>query len=225
MLFTALALFSIFLFFSCEPKKKDVPEPETQIPATAETPLPEPEPQPAAEEPKKEEAAKEPEPAAEPQPEPVVEEPEKEDAAKEPEPEDEYSRSVGDVSVSRDTFAEDKEKILEIISELDTVMKNFDYRSWLTYVDQESIDCWSKPANLRKAQNRLPVKGLRLTSLQDYFKYVFVPARKGRKVTEIRYISDTYIKAIEVGQEQDIVYYYFNKINGRWMVNIPPLED
>lgn len=234
MLLTALALFSIFLFISCEPKKKDIPETEPQVSEAVEMPAPEvkpAEPEPVAEEPKKEEpvkepeAAPEPEPAAEPEPEPVAEEPKKEEPVKEAEPEDEYSRSVGDISVSRDTFAEDKEKILKIISELDNVMKNFDYRSWLTYVDQESIDYWSRPANLRKAQNRLPVKGLKLTSLQDYFKYVFVPARKGRQVTEIRYISDTYIKAIEVGKEQDIVYYYFNKINGQWMVNIPPLED
>lgn len=192
---------SVFLILSCNDKNKSQPVVE-------EPPVSEPEPAPVDKQPEPETA---PEPAVEPEP--------------VPEPEDEYSRSVGTVSVSRDTFAEDKDKILKIISELDTVMKDFDYRSWLTYVDQETIDYWSRPVNLRKAQNRLPVKGLRLSSLQDYFKYVFVPARKGRQVTEIRYISDKYIKAIEVGEEQDIVYYYFNKIDGRWMVHIPPLDD
>lgn len=192
---------------------KEATDAQAEIPAETEEPEPA-EPEIAVEEPR-------PVVIEEPAPEEVQEEP----AVEEPVPEDEYARSVGNVSVSRDTFAEDKERVLKIISELDTVMKDFDYKSWLRYVDKETIDYWSRPANLRKAQNRLPVKGLRLNSLEDYFKYVFVPARKGREVTEIRYISDKYIKAIQTGNEQDIVYYYFNKINGFWMVNIPPIDE
>ena len=141
------------------------------------------------------------------------------------EEDDEYSRSVGDIDVSRDTFIDDKDKILRIIEKLSVVMKDMDYKAWLTYVDDESIQYWQKNSNLKKAQNRLPVKGLKLKNLQDYFKYVFVPARAGRTVTEIRYISDTYIKAIQVQKEQDIVYYYFNKINGQWKIHLPPIES
>lgn len=166
-------------------------------------------------------APAEPPPAAEKTPEPPVQ-----DVVPEPTVEktdDEYSRSVGNINVSRDEFVDDKEHILKIISELATVMKNTDYQAWLTYVDSESIKYWQKPENLKKAQSRLPVKGLKLNNLQDYFKYVFIPARAGRTVSEIRYISDTYIKAIQVQEEQDIVYYYFNKIDGKWMVHLPPL--
>lgn len=142
------------------------------------------------------------------------------------EEDDEYSRSVGEISVSRDTFIDDKEKVLRIIKQLDGIMKDMNYKAWLTYVDDESVQYWSKPANLKTAQKRLPVKGLKLRDLQDYFKFVFVPARAGRTVTEIRYISDTYIKAIQVQDGQaDIVYYYFNKIDGHWMVHIPPIEN
>ena len=212
-IFSVLTSFlAAFSLASCGTVEKAV-DVQTEIPA--ETQVPEPaEPEIAVEEPR-------PVVIEEASPEEVQEEP----AVAEPVPEDEYARSVGNVFVSRDTFAEDKERVLKIISELDTVMKDFDYKSWLRYVDKETIDYWSRPANLRKAQNRLPVKGLRLNSLEDYFKYVFVPARKGREVTEIRYISDKYIKAIQTGSEQDIVYYYFNKINGFWMVNIPPIDE
>ena len=152
-----------------------------------------------------------------------------------PEPvagDDEYARSVGSVSVDRNTFEEDKEQVLRIISELDTVMRSKDYNSWLTYVDQKSIDYWMLRKNLQKAEKRLPVKGIKLRDLKDYFNYVFIPARTGKTVSEIRYISDTYINAVQVhepaaGQteEQLTIYYYFNKIDGRWMVNIPPIEN
>lgn len=139
---------------------------------------------------------------------------------------DEYVRSVGSVSVSRDTFASDKEEVLRIISELDVIMNDFNYKSWVTYVDKDSIDYWKLRKNLQKAEKRLPVKGIKLRDLEDFFKHFFVPARRGKTITEIRYISDVYIKAIQVQDGQDdIVYYYFNKINGKWMVHIPPIEN
>ncbi|MBD5427345.1 MAG: hypothetical protein HDR38_07350 [Treponema sp.] len=138
----------------------------------------------------------------------------------------EYERSVGGADISRNTFEDDKAAILRIIRELSRVMKTLDYKAWVTYLDQESIDYWSRPTNLRKAQARLPIKGLQLKTLGDYFKYVFVPARMGREVTEIRYISPSYIKAVQVtDDDKDIVYYYFNKIDGTWKINIPPLNE
>ena len=166
---------------------------------------------------------------AEPEPEPPVAEPAPVAAPKPAEKtaEDlEYERSIGNAGVSRNTFEDDKAAILRIINELSTVMKTLNYKAWVTYLDKDTIDYWSRPVNLRKAQARLPIKGLQLKTLEDYFRYVFVPARNGREVTEIRYVSPTYVKAVQVTKEdKDIVYYYFNKINGKWMVNIPPLND
>ena len=144
---------------------------------------------------------------------------------------DEYSRSVGNVTVSKDTFEADKAEIISIITKMNSIMKDFDYQSWLLYVDDESKEYWSKPSNLRKAQSKLPVKGLRLNNLHDYFKYVFVPARAGRDVTEIRYVSDTCVKAVQVvedatetEEEKTLVYYFFNKINGHWAVHLSEIE-
>lgn len=145
---------------------------------------------------------------------------------------DEYTQSVGSLTVSKDTFEADKAEILSIIDKLSTIMHDYDYDSWLLYVDFESKAYWSKPANLRKAQSKLPVKGLKLNSLQDYFKYVFVPARAGRSVSTLRYESDTYVKAVQINQpeqngnpESYTVYYYFNKIDGHWELHLPEIED
>ena len=57
-----------------------------------------------------------------------------------------------------------------------------------------------------------------------YFKYVFIPARKNRKVDEIRYISKNYVKAVQVKKDKSIVvYYYFVRENNEWLVHIPEL--
>ena len=110
------------------------------------------------------------------------------------------------------------------IDELSDIMAAGRYEAWLKFIDDESIRYWSNPKNLQRASKMLPVKGLRMNSLRDYFTYIFVPSRKGRKVDEIRYDSKTDVKAVQVSQDTDIIYYYFNKINGKWLVHIPPID-
>lgn len=148
-----------------------------------------------------------------------------------PPEDDEYSKSVGNIEVSVDTFNADKTQILHIIDQLSTIMHDMDYASWILYVDEESREYWSKSANLKKAQSKLPVKGLQLKSLQDYFKYVFVPSRSGRSVSTIRYESDKYVKAVQItspatadSEEKYTVYYYFNKIDGHWELHLPEID-
>lgn len=178
------------------------------------------EPKPKKEEPK-------PVKKEEPKVEPKKEEPAKEEIKAEPKKveSDEYSRSVGNLSISKDTFEADKKEIMAMISELSVIMKDKNYTKWLNYIDSETSSYWSKPANLKKAQARMPVKGIQLKTMQDYFKYIFVPARQKSKITEIRYESDIYVKAVEVQDDEDLIYYYFKKINGKWLVHIPAIID
>ncbi|MBP3710628.1 MAG: hypothetical protein J6I73_09575 [Treponema sp.] len=137
----------------------------------------------------------------------------------------EYLRSVNDVDITRETFNEDKAEIMQIISDLAKIMAQSNYKQWLTYIDRESIQYWSNKQNLQRASRKLPTKGLQMNTLQDYFTYVFVPSRRGREVDEIRYDSKTDVKAVQMREDTDVIYYYFNKINGKWFVHIPPIEN
>lgn len=211
------------------PAEEAAPGPApAQEPSIIEEKQPEPAPPPPEPEPEPE-PAPEPEPPPPPPAQPAYDEPEPPVAEVEPEQEpeapddEEYARSVGSVDVDKDTFEADKAEILGIIDELAEIMGERQYGRWLPYVDSESVSYWSKPAHLRKASARLPVKGLKLKSLEDYFKLVFVPARQGRRITEIRYVSETYVKAVDVQDDADLIYYYFRKVGGSWKVNLPPL--
>ena len=144
---------------------------------------------------------------------------------------DEYLRSINEInsdeeSVTITEFNDDKAAILSIISELSEVMENLEFDKWKTFISPASIEYYSNPANLRKAQKKLPDKQIQLKGLRDYFKYVFIPSRKVSKVEEIRYISKSYIKAVEVREEEDttVVYYYFVKENGNWKVKLPEVN-
>lgn len=137
---------------------------------------------------------------------------------------EEYLRSVADVQVSRETFISDKREILQIISELSDVMENEDYSRWITYIDQDSINYWSQSTVLQKAASRLPVKGLKLSSLRDYFYNIFIPSRKGKDVDEIRYLTTDTVKAVHVNGDTDVVYYTLYKIDGVWKIHLPKLN-
>lgn len=141
------------------------------------------------------------------------------------EDEEEYIRSTQALSaeelVTKDEFAEDKAEILRIIKELQKVMEKEDVEDWLSYVDTASKNFYSNPANIRKVQKRLPNKAIVLNGIGDYFKYVFIPSRKNREITEIRYISKTNTKAVQVNEDHSITrYYQFIKVNGKWYVQL-----
>ena len=168
----------------------------------------------------------EPEPVEIAEPEPVeIAEPEPIEKPQQPEP-DEYSRAISALSaedsVSEDTFTEDKKEIMHIIDELSDIMKNKDFSKWVKYLTPASRNYWSNPANLREVSKKLPLKGFTLKNLEDYFKYVFIPSRQGRRIDEIRYLSSSYVKAVQVKNNTDIIFYYFNKIDGKWLLNINP---
>ena len=141
------------------------------------------------------------------------------------EDEEEYLRSTQALSeeelVTKDEFAEDKAEILRIIKELQKVMEKEDVEDWLSYVDTASKNFYSNPANIRKVQKKLPNKAIVLNGIGDYFKYVFIPSRKNREITEIRYISKTNTKAVQVNEDHSITrYYQFIKVNGKWYVQL-----
>lgn len=202
---------------------KEPPKPK-ETPKVKE---PEPKETPKKQEPEKPVVKDTPKPA---EPQPKVEEkaPAKKEEPKDAAKEAEYARSVGSAApdISKEVFEEDKKDILAIIDKLNDVMKNRDYKSWLKYVDGASAQYWTKRTNLQKAENRLPVKGLTLRNLEDYFKYVFIPARNGRRIDEIRYEDRKTVKAVQVNGDVDTVYYYFKKSSDdTWKLHLPPISD
>lgn len=166
-----------------------------------------------------------------PAPQEIITQPPKEEpivTEKQIQEEAEYLRSINNIQteevITKEEFSEDKTEILRIIQELSIIMQEHDVNSWLNYITPESKAFYSNPVNLRKAQKKLPNKMLQINTIKDYFNYVFIPSRKISKVDEIRYISKTNVKAVQVREDKSIlVYYYFKKIDGKWLVNLPKI--
>ena len=205
---TAFAALFTIIFSSCATKQE---EPVTQTePPVVEEVLPEPE----------EEVVEE----TMPEEEGVILIQEEEDGS-----DDEYLRSIANLdeteAVSKQEFADDKNEILEIISELALIMETKDTIAWLKYIDEDSKEYYKNPVNLRKAQRKLPNKLIELKTIEDYFKFVFIPARKSSQIDEIRYVSKNHVKAVQIREDMSsAIYYEFKKQNGKWLVYIPPVS-
>ncbi len=142
---------------------------------------------------------------------------------------EEYLRSTKALtveSVTVEEFENDKAEILKIINELKVIMDNGDKTKWLTYIDPDSINYYSNHTNLRKVREKLPNKQIQLHGIGDYFKYVFIPSRKNSNIDEIRYISKSNIRAVQIREDKsELVYYNFVKKDNKWYVHIPTLSE
>ena len=139
---------------------------------------------------------------------------------------EEYFRSTSalkDELITQDAFLADKKEILEKIDALAQIMHAQDYGKWLYYLSPSSKAYWQNKKNLADVSSRLPVKGYTLKNLEDYFRMIFIPSRQNSKVDEIRYISSTLVKAVQVRGSQDVVYYVFIKINNTWLLELDTL--
>ena len=201
--FAAIAVLFTIIFSACATKQEE-PQQEPDSPEVIETPQTE---------------------------EPVIEEVTEDVIVIEDEgdgSDDEYLRSIANLdeteAVTKQEFNDDKNEILEIISELAVIMETKDTLAWLKFIDEESKEYYKNPVNLRKAQRKLPNKLIELKTIEDYFKSVFIPARKNSHIDEIRYVSTTHVKAVQVREESDAIYYEFKKQNGKWLVYLPPVS-
>ena len=202
--FAAIAVLFTIIFSACATKQEE-PQQEPDSPEVIETPQTE---------------------------EPVIEEVSEDVIVIEDEgdgSDDEYLRSIANLdeteAVTKQEFNDDKNEILEIISELAVIMETKDTLAWLKFIDEESKEYYKNPVNLRKAQRKLPNKLIELKTIEDYFKSVFIPARKNSQIDEIRYISRTHVKAVQIREDMpDAIYYEFKKTDGKWLVYIPPVS-
>jgi hypothetical protein len=137
----------------------------------------------------------------------------------------EYARSVAALgsAVSEATFNQDRDAIMRTITELETIMTTKDVVQWRKYLSPSSVAYLRNQQNMKTVSARLP-GNFQIRTDEDYFKFVFIPSRQGRKIDEIRYVSSIVTKAVQVRENDDVIYYFFEKINGKWLVKLDDLQ-
>lgn len=136
---------------------------------------------------------------------------------------EEYIRSTSNLAdddlviVPPEVFEEDKDQIFYIIDNLANIMKKKDAQAWIAYLCPESYEYWSNRHNLLElSRNLYATDSPRINNIKEYFELFFIPARRGRVVDEIRYVTPDYVKVVQYKNNTDIIYYFFEKVDGEW---------
>jgi len=210
--------------------------PPQQEPAQNEeivAPVQQPEPQRETEPPikKTEPPVKKDEPAAKPQPPAPVK---KETPAVKPQPlapvkkeapaaeaKTEVIAEFEGVTITKETYVQTKTEIEKVVDKLNLITAAKDYSQWITFLSDDYKRQYSQPLTLKKVSEALPVKGIKLNSLRDYFIYVFVPSRQNVKVDDIRFVSPTHVDVIMKQGNRSLLIYGIENTSGNWKL-IPP---
>lgn len=130
--------------------------------------------------------------------------------------------TVDSVEITMHEFKQTKSEIEIVVDDLNKITKDRNYSKWLTYLDPEYRKTLSSKNYLDRVSKSLPMalqeRNIRLTSLEDYFKYVFVPSRQNIRVDDIRFITPTRVYVImEISRGQRAAVYILEKrSDGEW---------
>ncbi|PIE97930.1 MAG: hypothetical protein CR988_05405 [Treponema sp.] len=131
-------------------------------------------------------------------------------------PKEEIVATFGNVTITKQDYIDTKSEISEVVDNLNEITKNNDYDRWLQYLSDDYIEYYSNKSVLAKVSKSLPVKNIHLNSLQDYFKFVFVPSRKNIRVDDIKFLSPSAVNVIMRNKKGSLLVYILEKQAGRW---------
>lgn len=209
-----------------EPEKPAVQKEPEQQPKRAEIlppPVeqekePDPEPEPVKEEPKQPEPVQLAVTEVQKEPEPVKEEP------KQPEPvqpKDEVIAEFEGVTITRETYDQTKSELEKVVDQLNKITATKDYNKWVEFLSPQYKYDYSNPTVLKVVSEALPVKGIKLRSLKDYFTYVFVPSRSKIRVDDIQFLSPERVNVLMKQGGRTVIIYGIENTKGKWKLISP----
>ena len=136
-------------------------------------------------------------------------------------PNNEVIARFDDVIITKETYDQTKAEIEKLVDQLNAITASKQYAKWIELLSEEYKTEYSKAATLKIVSEALPVKGIKLKSLQDYFLYVFVPSRQRIRVDDIRFISPTHVDVIMKQGSTSLLIYSISNVSGSWKLVAP----
>ena len=143
-------------------------------------------------------------------------------ATEPPSPPEPGSPEPPEFEVSEEVYSRTFEEIESFIGNLNRIIREEDFQTWVYYLSEDYIRTTSDPAYLR-AQSEQPVlkqNHVRLASLQDYFYYVVVPSRSQAQLDKIEFLDENHVKAISVVRGTRVVLYLLAREQGDWKIGV-----
>jgi hypothetical protein len=124
--------------------------------------------------------------------------------------------------VSQEVYARTFEEIGEFIENLNRIIRNADYESWLTFLGEQYIRTTADPDYLKDQSEKPLLKqaNIRLEGLRDYFVHVVVPSRTQATLDEIEFLDENHVKAIAVLRGTRVILYLLERDEGQWKIGV-----
>lgn len=132
--------------------------------------------------------------------------------------ENEVIAEFGEVKITKKNYNDTMSEIKVVVEELNKTTSSKNYSTWLKFLSNEYRETYSKPSVLKSTSDTLPVKGLKLNNLKDFFNYVFVPSRQNIKVDDIKFLSPVKVNVIMFTKGKELLVYNLEKINEKWLL-------
>lgn len=136
----------------------------------------------------------------------------------EPEPQPEAEEFV----VTEEVYSKTFDEIEVFIRNLNEIIRNEDYDTWLTFLSEDYIERTSDPKYLKQQSEQplLKKSNVRLSSLRDYFTYVVVPSRTQAQLDEIEFIDESQVRAFAMIKNTKALLYLLVRENGNWKIGV-----
>lgn len=124
-------------------------------------------------------------------------------------------------TVTKEEYDTTKIEVQQLIEQLNNIIRNKDFNSWVAYLSPAYRESLSDPDFLAQVSEsaRLKNEKIVLRSLQDYFIYVVVPSRANDRVDDIEFIGQKRVKAYTVTPKgQRLRLYDLEKRDGQWKI-------
>ena len=138
------------------------------------------------------------------------------------EPVEQEPQPVEEFVVSEEVYTKTFDEIEQFIRNLNEIIRQADYDTWLTYLSEEYIERTSDPAYLKQQSEQplLKKSNVSLSSLRDYFKYVVVPSRFQAQLDEIEFIGENQVKAYAVIRNTKALLYLLVREDDKWKIGV-----
>jgi len=124
--------------------------------------------------------------------------------------------------VSEEVYQRTFEEIETVIAELNAIIRAGDFAAWEKRLTAAFRERTASPEYLAEvsASPLLQQSGVKLATIEDYFRKVVVPSRSAVKLDQLAFVDATHVKAITIIQSEAYILYWLVRENGTWNIGI-----
>ncbi len=105
---------------------------------------------------------------------------------------------------------------------LNTIIDKKAFSEWQGYLDDAYRKIYSDPQRLKDYSDNSPFlkqAGVKLTSLEDYFRFVVVPSRAKVVVDDISFVDEDRVEVWTVVDNERLLLYLLKLYGNRWKIS------